>query len=100
MNQPRRERRDQFLYSPGGWDNPLPPALQLAAELSFGTFLVLAVVTGIKRGVGAGAILLAFAVLPFTITRFRCANSPAAWWISVVMFTGFGAFLCVVVLTI
>lgn len=33
-------------------------------------------------------------VMAWFITRYRRADSPASWWICVVVFTLFGAVLC------
>lgn len=99
MNGPRRGRFERIAYSPG-WQNPLPPALRLIAELHFGTLIFVAIAAGVKEGLGAGAFMLFVASLAFFITRIRCADSPAAWWISVVMFTAMGVLLCVITLTV
>jgi hypothetical protein len=95
-----QDRSERSLDAGGQWHNPLPPALRIAAELHFGTWIFVAVVAALKEGPGPGIFMLLIAGLASGLTHTRGANSRASWWTLVVMMTVLGAFLCVVVVTV
>lgn len=100
MSGSRRQKFEDSLDFRGRWRNPLPPSLRIAAELQFGTVILFAILIGVKEGpaFGLGGILMA--VMAWLHTHFRAADSPANWWISVVLFTVAGAFFSVAVVMI
>lgn len=94
----RRERFEYYLDSGRPWDNPLPPALRVAAEWAFGTLIFATILMILKRGFWPGIFMLVPATLMAGLTRSRGSTSPASWWFIVLMNTIFGAFLCFVML--
>lgn len=97
MDGSRGERFQRLLDSGGTWDNPLPRPLRIAAELNFGTFILVSILAVAKAGI-VGAFMFFPAALMYGLIHTRGATSPAAWWFMVVIGTIVGAFMCFVAL--
>lgn len=96
-------RRESFRFasdSHGPWRNPLPPVLRVAAEVHVGAWVVFTILAAAKKGLVGTAAGIFLGMLAWGQTHFRGRTSPVIWWTNVVVFTIFGAFMCIVVVTI